>query len=195
MLTDPDCNTLCGRPEPQKQVLHIQCKINNSPARIAFPGWVSLALPAGAAAARHRAPRGGLINVPLPCIITNLLASLLTYWRSLLSKRTGAQRAGSGARMMPFRRARRLQQLRLLTVSEQWCRRGTSDVLCATSVPCYHGNVASRQREDDVGWGWPLPETLEVLVAHDERRSRSTRTSGAERSPPSCIIMRVNHDP
>lgn len=51
-----------------------QRQIKNSPARIAFPGWVSLAFPAGAAAARHR----GLTNVPFSCITTNLLASLLS---------------------------------------------------------------------------------------------------------------------
>lgn len=53
-----------------------QHQINNSPARIAFPGWVSLAFPAGAgaAAARHR----GLTNVPLSCITTNLLAFFLS---------------------------------------------------------------------------------------------------------------------
>lgn len=115
-----------------------------------------MALPAGAAAASHRAPGEGPLNVPLSCMITNLLASPFTYWRSLLSKWTGAQRAGSGARMMPFRRARRFQRLRLLTASDQWLRRGTSDVLCATSVSCYHGNV-SRQREDDVAWGRAAP--------------------------------------
>lgn len=127
---------------------------SNSPARIAFPGWVSLAPgAAGAAAARAGAPGGRLLPAPLSCIVTSLLPAPFTYWRPLLSKWTGAQRAGSGARMMPFRRARRFQQLCLLTASERRRRRGTSDVLCATSMSCYHGNVGSRQREDGVASG------------------------------------------
>lgn len=39
--------------------------VMNLPARIAFPGWVNFAFPAGAAAARHRGLGKGLINVPL----------------------------------------------------------------------------------------------------------------------------------
>lgn len=51
------------------------CHMHHSPARIAFPGWVSLAFPAAAAAAaRHR----GLTNVPVSCMATNLPASLLS---------------------------------------------------------------------------------------------------------------------
>lgn len=42
----------------------------NLPARIAFPGCVNFAFPAGAAAARHLGLGNGLINVPLSCIIT-----------------------------------------------------------------------------------------------------------------------------
>lgn len=98
-LTDFHRITLCGRPEHPKPVSRIpRSKRNNSPARIAFPGCVSLAPPAGAAAARHRAPRGGLIDLPSSSIITDLLPPLFTCWRPLLSQRTGARRAGSGTR-------------------------------------------------------------------------------------------------
>lgn len=41
----------------------------------------------------------------------------------------------------------------------------------------------------------PLPESREAVEAHDERRSRSTQTSRAERSPPFCTIMKVENDP
>lgn len=45
-----------------------------------------------------------------------------------------------------YGRARRFQPLRPWTASRPRSRRGTSDVLRATSVSSYHGNVVSRQR-------------------------------------------------
>lgn len=44
--------------------------VMNLPARIAFPGWVSLAFPAGAAADRHLGLRKELAKEPLSCITT-----------------------------------------------------------------------------------------------------------------------------
>lgn len=80
---------------------------------------------------------------------------------------TGARKlwCAFGARMMPVRGARRLQPLRFLTASEHRRLRGSSDVLCATSVACHHGNAVTRQREDDAVWVGPLQETREVLCA------------------------------
>lgn len=45
----------------------------NLPARIAFPGWVSLAFPPGDAAARHRGGWKGLTTVPSPAIVPGKL--------------------------------------------------------------------------------------------------------------------------
>lgn len=76
VLTDP----LCVAPEPGFTHSSVNGRINNnSPARIAFPGWVSLALAAGAAAARLRAPTEGLNTPPRSCMITNLLPSLFFF--------------------------------------------------------------------------------------------------------------------
>lgn len=61
------------------------------------------------------------------------------------------------ARTMPARGARRFQPLRLLTASKDRRRRGSSDVLCATSAACYHGDAVTRQRTDDEAPGRAAP--------------------------------------
>lgn len=204
VLTDP----LCVAPEPGFTHSSVNGRINNnnSPARIAFPGWVSLALAVGAAAARLRAPTEGLNTPPRSCMITNLLPSLFFFYFSggLCSPKSGPGRSaqGSGARMMPFSQNAHGGS----SSSVCWQPSGPvtppvkelRNVLCATSVSCYHGNVVSRQQGgNDVAWGrGRLPEhTGGFSIAHDERRSRSTQTSRAERSPPSSIIKKINHDP
>lgn len=159
-------NPLCVAPEPGFPHSSVNGRINNhSPARIAFPGWVSLALAAGAAAARLRAPTQGPITPPWSCMITNLLPSLFFDLVAVLCspKRTGAQRAGSGARgWCLFQNAHGgFQQLPSVD-SERTSDAAVKElrnVLCATSVSCYHGNVVSRQqgRTTLPGEG-PLPE-------------------------------------
>lgn len=148
-------------------------QINNSPARIAFPGWVSLAFPpAGAAAARPR----GLTNVPFSCMATNLPASLLSeraperdLWCAL------------GARTMPVRRARRFQPLRFLPASQH--RRlsrklgpSMGDVCCPSPW----------QRRDATAGG-----RRGLGRAPSRKHGRFYESSGAERCTPVCIMMKM----
>lgn len=111
-----------------------------------------MALAAGAAAARLRAPTQGPITPPWSCMITNLLPSLffLLSGGLVLSKadRSAARRLGC-ARTMPFsERARRFPAAPSAD-SERTSDAAVKElrnVLCATSVSCYHGNVVSRQQ-------------------------------------------------
>lgn len=195
---------LCVAPEPGFPHSSVNGRINNhSPARIAFPGWVSLALAAGAAAARLRAPTQGPITPPWSCMITNLLPSLFFDLVAVLCspKRTGAQRAGSGARgwCLFFRtRTEVSSSSRLLTASGPvtppsrnfgmfYVRR-----LCLVTMATLCRD--SRGGRRCLGKGRSR-NTREVWAAHDERRSRSTQSSRAERSPPFSIIRKINHDP
>lgn len=166
--TDSDCNTLC---QYMPAILKPR-QITNSPARIAFPGWVSLAFPAGAAAASR--PRG-LTNVPFSCMATNLPGV------SPLQACTGAQslvRLGCADDACQTRTE--------LPASPFPAReptpgafRGSWDVLCATSVARHHGNAVTRQREDDVAWVGPPPGNTGGFM----------RAAG--RSAALCIMMKM----
>lgn len=161
-----------------------QRQINYSPARIAFPGWVSLAFPAGAAAARHR----GLTNVPFSVITTNLLASLLS-------------------KCGPERGAQALVRLRC---ADDACQTRT-EVPAAPFPDSERTPAPSRkfgcsmcdvccpspwQRRDATeggrrGLGRAPPGNTAAFM----RRSRSTPSSRAERSAPVCVRMKMPQRP
>lgn len=129
----------------------------NLPARIAFPGWVNFAFPAGAAAARHRGLGKGLINVPLSCIITG--KHLAKAPKSFFNNTVYVQ-AGLAVCFQVDRRAQHMDWLRsgaslldagdpetpaglcVLTVGGT---RTVKEVLDPVSVICHHGNDVSRQ--------------------------------------------------
>lgn len=159
VLTDP----LCVAPEPGFTHSSVNGRINNnSPARIAFPGWVSLALAAGAAAARLRAPTEGPITPPWSCMITNLLSSLFWLSGGLCSpNRTGAQRAGSRARMMPFQNAHGGSSSSVCWQrADQWRQSRNFGMfyvrrLCLVTM----ATLCRDSREDDVAQGRAAPGT------------------------------------
>lgn len=199
VFTDP----LCVAPEAGFTHSSVNGRINNnSPAKIAFPGWVSLALAAGAAAARLRAPTEGPITLPWSCMITNLLLSLFSLSGGLCSLQSGPERSAQArVRGWCLFRTRTEVPAAPSVDSERTsdARQGTSECsmwrrLCLVTM----ATLCRDSREDDVAWGRAAPgthgrfqqRTTSVALAPPKRAGRS-----AAHPPFFSIIKKINHDP